>query len=156
MINTLKIIFFVITKYFLIDFIFICAVLFFPEYTFYFLQWFFSILTQIFGIPFIGKFPLDSFAFTLFCITWSFRKRRLFNEGFTSNTLTHKQIFGRFFIVLTFFAMYVDKFILNDPALQMEIINDKTTLFFELLFCWVIAMIVVEIFSGIIFKLFRL
>ena len=156
MINSLKIIFCVITKYFLIDFIFFCAVLFLPKSTSYFLQWFFLILTRVIEIPFFVKFPIDSFAFILFCITWSVRTRLLFNDGFISDSLTQKQIFGRFFVILTFFAMYIDNYVLNAPSLQISDINDKTTLFFELLFCWVIAMTVVEIFNWIIFKIFKL
>ncbi|MEY4768013.1 MAG: hypothetical protein RL637_652 [Pseudomonadota bacterium] len=155
MINTFKIVFHIIIKYFLIDFIFFFVVLFFTKNAYYFLQWLF-LITQMIKIPFIVKFPLDSFAFILFCITWTLRKRKLFNKGFISKSLNHKQIFGRFFVIITVIAMYVDKHMLNNSALQIEPINNKATLFFELLFCWVIAMIVVEIINSITFKLFKL
>lgn len=157
MINVFKIIFHMIVKYFLIDFLFVCLVLFFPENTSHFLQWLLSILTRMIEAPFFEKFALDSFAFILFCITWTVRKKRLFNEGLINGPLSHKQILGRLFIILTVLAMYIDKHILNNTApSQVSVIADKGNLFFELLLCWVVAMIVVEIFNGIIFKLFKL
>lgn len=157
MINIIKIIFGVIAKYFLIDFVFIFLVLFFPESTSQFLQWLLSILTRIIEVPFFEKFTLDSFAFILFYITWTLRKKRLFNEGLINETLSHKHIFGRLFIVLTVLAMYIDKHILNNTTpTQVGVIADKGNLFFELLLCWVVAMVAVEIFNGIIFKLFKL
>ena len=114
MINVFKIIFSVIAKYFLIDFIFACLVLFFPESTSHFLQWLLSILIRTIEVSFVEKFPLDSFAFILFCITWTLRKKRLFSDGFINEPLSHKHIFGRLFIVLTVLVTYIDKHILNN------------------------------------------
>ncbi|PPK76537.1 hypothetical protein B0F87_103144 [Methylobacter tundripaludum] len=156
MINIFKLIFSVIVKYFLIDFIFICLVLFFPEITSFFINWLVTIVTREIEVKIFEYYPLDCFAFVLFCLTWAFRKKKLLDDGFISDPLTYKQIVGRFFIFLTFIAMYIDKYVLNAPALQVEVIKDRNTLFFELLFCWVIAMTVVEIINGILLKLFRL
>jgi hypothetical protein len=156
MVNIFKLIFNIIVRYFLIDFIFVCLVLFFPGITSHFINWLVKIVTREIEVKFLEYYPLDYFAFALFCLTWAFRKKKLCDDGFISETLTHKQIVGRFFVFLTFIAMYIDKYVLNVPALQVEIIKDKSTLFFELLFCWVIAMTVVEIINWILLKLFRL
>ncbi len=147
-----------IKSYFFIDFIFVCGVVLFPINIQYFLHWALSnSLTRIVEIPFVEKFPLASFAYILFCITWLFRMRRLYKEGIVENVaLNHRQIGGRIFIAITVSAIYIKNYVLNDAASQVITTGNRSSIFIELLYCWVLALMSIEFCGWVVRKLLKL
>lgn len=149
-----------VRRYFLVDLIFIVASLAFPKYVIYGTHLVLSnTLGKIIDVPFIAKFPFTIFAFVLFILTWHFRKRKLSRDGeihMDDSGLTGRQIGGRLFLVFTVAVIYTKNYVLNDiSATVVPYVDDRIALAFEILYCWVAALIVVDLLNWVSFKLFR-
>ncbi len=146
-----------IYKYFFVDFVFLCLVFFFQENTFIVLNELRIAFANIIEIQFVNRYFLASFSFILFCTTWTYRKVKLIDRNeLKAEPLSIRQIFARFIIVITVFVAYSKKQTLNYSEFQVYKLTDKSGLFFELLFSWVIALIVIEILEWILSNIFNL